>query len=295
MGAELKRIYEQAVAGTNLVVTGPHYEWMETPEDEQLPSRKAMAHVIRVLLRQFKHQRVGRFSPSSMGECPRKVVFGYAGAPQEAPDAELTEMADHGTMAHLRWQLEGLTMGYMDEGEVWVEDKDLLTGGSMDGRLVDGSIFELKTAAPGVWNRIVLDNKAPKWEHLMQAHTYFILSDATWASVVYEDRAYGNFHEFRVERDDKIEREVLRKLRGLKQWVLDDELPPLLDMCDQKMGKVFRGCEYRKICHGPVTVTDAQALHRGEDSGRQLPLGEALPDWAQRTLRLVSELEEAEA
>ncbi len=286
----LKGLLESAQAGHQLVVTGPHYEWLERLEHEQMPSQAALFHVIKVLLRQYKQPRAGRMSPSAMGMCARRIVFGYAGAPQEAPDTGLLEIFDHGTMAHLKWQVEGITMGYMQSGEVWVEDKDLLLGGSMDGLLEDHSVFELKSAAPSVYNRIVIDARAPKYENLMQINTYFLLSGADWGSIVYEDRAYGNFHEFRIQRDARIEREILRRLRSYKGYVEADELPPMLTPCEERVGKVYKDCPYRKFCPSVATVSAAQEAGlkaKQEDTGVVIPLGAAMPEWMTRMLQFI--------
>lgn len=292
--ATLKGLFQEAQRGDGgkLFVTQPHTEWLERPEQEQVYSEEAITFLGDVLRKKFKHERPGRFSPSAIGECHRRVVFGYAGAPQLPPDIDNQEMMDHGTISHLKWQLEGLTMGYMTEAEVWVHDEELLSGGSMDADLHDGSIFELKTAGMFVYNKIVLDQRAPKWENLLQVHNYFLLSGADWASVVYEDRSSGQFHEFRVARDPKIEKEVLRRLRSYKSYVEEDELPPMLEMCEQRMGATYRRCPYRKVCHIPDSVTKAQDLPHDSEDGRLVPLTHALPEWAQSMIQMAERLEE---
>lgn len=281
-----KDLLEAAESGIFPYVTGPHYEWMERLEHEQMPNQKAMAHVIRVLLNQYKRQRSGRFSPSGMGGCSRRMLFGYAGAPQLPADSGSTEIFEHGTLVGLRWQIEGLTMGWMQEAEFWVEDPDLLVGGSLDGKNADDSVFEMKSAAPSVFNKVVAEQRAPKFEHLMQTTTYMMLLGADFASIVYEDRAYGNFHEFRVERDAKVEREVIRRLRSYKAYAEEDELPDMLLDCEMRVGKTYKWCPYRKICPTVNSVSEAAALpqtHVAE--GPVVPLGAALPSWAQDLLR----------
>jgi hypothetical protein len=275
----LKELVNAAHSGQDLMVTGPHSEWMERLEHEQQPSARAVAYMLKALFGVYKHPRPGRFSPSSMGECPRRIVFEHAGAPQLAKDIDFQEMADHGTAAHLKWQLEGLTMGYMADAEVWVEDPGLDIGGSIDAVLVDDSVFELKTVHPFVFNKIVLDAKAPKWEHLLQVNTYLMLSGRDWASVVYEDRGSGQFHEFRIKRNEGIEREVIRRLRSYHSYVQSDLLPPQLSDCELRIGGTFRRCPFRKMCHKPATYTQAAQLGAGEH-GRLVPLTQALPGWA---------------
>lgn len=274
----LKDLIKGAYNGEHLIVTGPHSDWLERLEHEQRPSKAALEHVIKVLMGVYKHERSGRFSPSSMGKCPRRIVFGWAGAPQLPPDIDSQEMMDHGSWTHLKWQMEGLTMGYMTGAEVWVHDDDLMTGGSIDATLDDGSIFELKSAAPSVYMRTVSDNGHPPWENLLQVHTYFLLEGSDWASVVYENRAWGSFHEFRIPRQNKIEKEVIRRLNSYRRYVEDDVLPPQLEMCEKKVGTEFKRCPYREICHIPKSVS-ASAELVGEES-RTVPDDLALPDWA---------------
>ena len=139
-------------------------------------------------------------------------------------------------------------MGYMPHAEVWVHSPELMNGGSMDGLLHEDSVFELKSVNWNIYSRIVTVEKWPKWENLLQVHDYMLLADRDRASVVYEDRGSGQFHEFRVGRDPEIEREVLRQLAQLKSYIEADELPPMLDMCEQKMGTVYKRCPYRQDC-----------------------------------------------
>lgn len=285
----LKDLVKGAHEGDIKVVTGPHVDWLERLEHEQIPNQKAMHHVIRVLLRQYKHQRKGRFSPSNMGECPRRILFSYAGAPELQADIDNQEMMDHGSFGHLKWQIEGLTMGYMTEAEVWVHDEDLMTGGSIDGVLHDGSLFELKTAAMSAYNRIVVDLRQPKYENLLQLAIYFLLTGESWASVVYENRGIGDFHEFRVQADMDIEREVIRRLASYRRYVEDDALPPMLDMCEQRIGQVYRRCPFREICPIPKKLSDVESIQ--VDESREVPLVEVAPEWARYLLAFIEHAE----
>ena len=254
--ATLKGMYQEALRGNELVVTAPHVKWMETLEEEQIYSPEAQQFALDVWNRKYKHPRAGRFSPSAIGKCARRVVFGFAGAPQIPPDSTSQEMMDHGSWIHLKWQMEGITMGYMPKAEVWVHDDGLRVGGSMDGLLHDGSSFELKSAMWNVYNKVVTIERWPKWENLLQDATYKLLADIDWSSVVYEDRGNGQFHEYRVDRDAKVEAEALRRIRSYNAYVDEDELPPMLDECEMKSGYVYHGCPYRKICPMAKSVSE---------------------------------------
>lgn len=295
---DLKSIV-RASAGPDLMVVGPHSNWMERLEHEKRPSKKAVLFAIKALLGGFKHERPGRFSPSAIGNpfvpCNRAVLFGYAGAPQLPPAIESNEMMDHGTIGHLKWQMEGLTEGYMAEAEVWAYDDDLLCGGSIDAILDDGSVFELKTAGTFAYNRIVTRDQEVKFETEIQGGIYMLLRDVDWASYVYEDRSSGSFHEFRKPRSAKIEAEIYRRLKLLKAYMETDALPPPLDMCTQRVGQTYKMCGYRKICPLMTSVSDAQdfALVNGEpEIGRVVPEVEAIPRWAESVLTYLHSLEE---
>lgn len=255
--ATLKGLYREAQrGGSKLVVTQPHTEWLERPEEEQVYSEEAITFLGDVLRKKFKHARPGRFSPSAMGECHRRVVLGYAGAPQLPPEMDNQEMMDHGTWTHMKWQAEGITLGYMTAAEHWVHNPELRCGGSMDAVLIDKSGFELKSAGWNVYNKIVLKEAYPKHENLLQDACYKLVEDFDWTSVVYEDRSSGNFHEFRIPRSVELENEVIALLTRYGKLVDADELPPVLDPCEMRMGTIYKRCPFRKVCLKAKSVSE---------------------------------------
>lgn len=284
----LKGLINAARSGDQLIVTGPHYEWMERLETEQVPSQAAVAHALRAYMRAYKRPRSGRFSMSGIGGCTRALALGYAGAPQKGIEAGLQEIMDHGTTDHLRWQMEGLTLGYMKEAEKWVYDDDLRVGGSIDAELSNGDVFELKSAAPSVYRRIVDEQRYPKPENIAQGDGYMWALDAPYMSLVYADRSYGNFHEFRIARDATRERELLRRLRSLNRYVDEDDLPPMLPDCEIKWGKTYKECFFRQVCPTVHTITQAQdAGNPAHDSGLQIAPGAEQPKWVTQVLEIL--------
>lgn len=246
--ASLKGLFESAQRGEQLVVTKYHADWIELPPDEQTYTPEAIQFVADALAGKFKHPRVGRFSPSSLGMCQRRLHFGYEGAPQVGEDLDASDLMGLGTWGHLRWQAEGLSQGYMLEAEVWVHDPDLNVGGSMDAALLDGSGFELKTVRTSLYNKFVVNEREPKWEHKLQFGAYAIISGRTWGSIVYEDRANGQFHEFRVEMSGELEKAVFTEIKELNNWLDRGKRPPILDDCEMRTGYVYKSCPYRKVC-----------------------------------------------
>jgi hypothetical protein len=254
---ELKDLFNQArdvAAGKALplYLTEPHSQWLELPETERQYSPEAVQFVADVLLGKYAYPRVGRFSPSSIGGCARRLVFGFIGAPEEGSNMDSEDLMAHGKWGHLRWQAEGLTLGWMRAGEVWTSDLKRRMGGSIDGMLEDDSLLELKTAIMSKYTRVTIDG--PELEHLWQFQAYAEMEGVSVASVVYEDRGTGQFHEFRIEPDEKIGKQLYRKLEMLNNHVEDGTLPDMLPDCETRTGKIYRNCPYRKYC---PTATDA--------------------------------------
>jgi len=236
------------------IVTGPHTRWLELPEAEQHYSKEAIEHVIRVLTKKHQTKRSGRFSPSALGECHRKVLFSYGDWPQAGYDPDVLDLMGLGNWGHLRWQAEGLTDGWMVQAEIYVADRLFPMGGTMDGVLVDGSVFELKTVNNFIFKQQVDVDDEPKHSHLLQVHAYMRMAKKRLASILYEERSSGQYHEFRVEWDDAIMDELVDLIDLLTGYVEIDELPEMLDECKNLTGRTFKGCPFRKICPKATTV-----------------------------------------
>ena len=229
---------------------------MERPEEEQVYSERALQFVLDSLQRKYKHERAGRFSPPSMGKCPRRVVFGYAGARQLPPDIDNQEKMDHGSWTHLKWQVEGLTMGYMTDAEVWVIDPELLLGGSMDAALLDDSVFELKSV---IWNDLQPDRH--RWRNWRSTSTccrprLHAAGRQGPASLVYEDRGSGQFHEFRIGRDRQARAGGAAPAGQLKQLRRGRRAAADAGACEQKVGNIYKRCPFREICPKSSSISE---------------------------------------
>lgn len=251
----LKTLLKQATRDEPLFLTAPHAQWLEMPESEQVYSERAIAHVVSAMRGRYKRERSGRFSPSALGLCMRRGLFGYAGAPQQGENPDILDLMGLGNWGHWRWQAEGLSSGWLSKAEVWSVDREYPVGGTLDGLNSDDSIFELKTTRSQLFTKIVDREGEPKYDHLLQVHAYMRMTRRNKASLVYEDRDSGQFHEFRVVRDPDISRAVRELFEELTQFVRDDALPPMLDECEMRRGLVYGRCPYRTFCPTATRVT----------------------------------------
>jgi hypothetical protein len=253
--------------------------WLRKPESERGWTPEALAFASAVLAGTFQHERKHRVSPSSMGtECERELLFGYAGAPQVLRPPLNEEKMGSGSFEHLRWQMQGLTAGFLDECEVWMHSEELRCGGSADGVGDDGSLFEFKNTAPHLYKAIVEDRGSARdygrkmhYKHRLQMEAYWLIDSlqpeprlSEWGSLIYQNRDTKEMKEFRIRTTPELRNEVHRILEGLHDWIDLDELPDMLEGCikvltagnpSDKELRAYGQCPYREYCPTAHSVT----------------------------------------
>ena len=100
----------------------------------------------------FLRKRVGgnradrrpHFRASGMGKCARARVFariGVLGIDEQYSSEQANTFAT-GNFLHRKWQMAGLTEGWLVKAEVPLENDEWDLGGTADGYIWDGSLFE---------------------------------------------------------------------------------------------------------------------------------------------------------
>lgn len=197
-----------------------------------------------------KRTRKPGFRASGMGSCARRRVFARVGTPgvsEQFSSAQANTFAT-GNMFHRKWQMAGLTEGWLTEVEIPYHSDDLDLGGTADGKIWDGSLFEFKSINTRGY-KFVGYSQEPKDDHARQVAAYKLLDPAlTAASIVYENKDNGEWRELRVEFTDELMTEVQDELEGLRRSVRNQELPKILDACLTKTGTTYRQCPFRDVC-----------------------------------------------
>jgi hypothetical protein len=248
--ADLRGLLTEARKENPLVVTGPHYRWLERPEEDRIYSDEALEFVVKALRGGFKHPRPGRFSASAIGGCERRMIFGFQGVPELPEDLDSPDLMGLGTWGHLRWQAEGITTGWIKEPEVWTLDRTMRVGGSIDALIFDDSVFELKTIHPFKYTKVTQVENEPLLPHALQTTVYELLEGVQFGSIVYEDRSSGNFYEFRHELNEGHAATVMSILARVNDHVESGTLPPMRvasEPCLSKAGP-FKNCPFREHC-----------------------------------------------
>lgn len=273
-----------------------HYAWLTNPDKRF--SKHALEHAQRVLAGETQRERSQRFSPSSIGTpCERELLFSFGGAPKLPSQPSSEDKMESGTFEHIRWQMEGLSAGWLDLVEVWVHSPEMQCGGSADGRGDDGSLFEFKNTAAHLYQGIKFKSGSAKHyaadmthKHRLQMEAYWLVDEVQAAtqgvepyfrkvgSLVYQDRDSKDVFEIRVKHDPGLRREVEEILNSAVGWVDLNQLPAMLEGCHKvitpgqfpspKEQKVFDRCAYREHCPTARTVFPGLPAARRRGAGR---------------------------
>lgn len=190
----------------------------------------------------------GRFRPSMIGYgCNRAQLLSFIGFPQdEAEDLSSHRVMNNGTWGHYRWQVAGLSAGWLQDIEVKVSYEPWHLRGAVDGILADGSGFELKTTS----SRSFYSTKEPKPSHLLQVHAYMRALDIDKFSIVYENRDTVEYKEYRVHRDPAVDWELDAMFNTLNSHLDAQQLPEMLPACIAKSSNNFqyKYCNWQQSC-----------------------------------------------
>lgn len=213
-------------------------------------SERALQFAQQVLSQQVggSSARAQPFRSSGIGLCVRRRLLAAAGVPEAGTiEAKLANIFATGAFLHLKWQMAGLTEGWLAKAEIRVDASHLYFGGTLDGILFDGSGFEFKTINSNGFGQVMA--YGPKDLHVRQVHAYMLLKPEIEAfSVVYEDKNTGEWREFRVHKDPKVLREIDRELAHLVEHYESHKLVPMLHDCETKEGSTYRNCPFRESC-----------------------------------------------
>ena len=204
--------------------------------------------------------RSGSFSGSARGTCERAQVFQFLGVPKggRGIDTKLQSVFLDGTWRHLRWQMLLLAAGERYsipvEVEVPFRNEDLRLRGSVDG-IVDGHGFELKGTRAFQSAR-----SKPFAAHVLQVHSYMVLTGLDTFSIVYEDKATQDTSEHIIERNPKTEAKVRGELERLNAAIDTEALPAVQRGCSAEVkSQEWWDCPYRAVCDQHDYASAAEA------------------------------------
>ena len=248
-----------------LPITTRHERWLA--QGDPVYSQAAIDHAVAVYTRTVGGQRAKRtplFRASGAGQCLRKRMFSRLQVGERVHhDTRLQNIFNEGNAVHLRWQMAGLTEGWLSEAEVPADRPDLHIGTTLDGLLWDGSSWEHKSINDRGFGGVT--TFGPDRKHVMQMHYGFKAAGIVVGSITYENKNTQDWVEYRVHLDPDVMADVDRELEALIGGWESKSLPPMLPKCVAQEGAEWKNCPFRDLCPLMTTWKKAVAQSRNKE------------------------------
>lgn len=236
-------------AQLDLPISRRHERWLTEHGANPVWSDAALVFAEAQLRSQVggNRNRARMFRSSSAGSCERRQIFRILRFPEIMEiEGRTANIFATGNFIHLKWQMMGLTAGWMSAAEVSIERPDLNAGGTLDGISDMNTGVEVKSIHTRGYSTVM--TYGPQDGHIFQVDHYMHLTDLEMFSIIYEDKNSQEWREYRVEKDDVRDATVGKTLQRLNNYLADEQLPRMLTSCEAQEGTEYRQCPFRKIC-----------------------------------------------
>lgn len=246
-------------ARPDLIVSKRHDEWLRE-NSNPVYSQEALDFGREQLQLQSKpRDRRGTISASSLDSCKRKQQFTFLGMPEVNYSPKTSQIFQNGTFMHIRWQMAGLTEGWLAEGEVPVPaDNAYGLSGTRDGVAHEGSVVELKSINSNGFSSV--NTFGPKESHKFQVGTYMVCSGTDNSVIIYEDKNTQDYKEFVVPLTKDLRDQVVEGAERLWDLIKTEKLAEPLAACEERAGYMFTGCPFRNVCLGTKNWEHAKEI-----------------------------------
>lgn len=229
-----------------LVISPRHDEWMKCNSNPTYSKDALDFGMAQMAAQAVPRDRSGTFSASSLNTCRRKQQFTFLGMPELMPSSKTAGIFQNGTFMHIRWQMAGLTEGWLWEGEVPLPENSLGLSGTRDGVAYDGSVVELKSINTNGFARV--NTFGPKEDHLAQAGTYVAAGGHDKAILIYEDKNTQEYKEFVIPAEELPLKEIETQAWEIQDMTKAEQLYEPLSSCLAKEGYRYTSCPFRDRC-----------------------------------------------
>jgi CRISPR/Cas system-associated exonuclease Cas4 (RecB family) len=205
----------------------------------------------RHLSREQKPKQEGRYYPSEIGTCLRKIWYTYK-YPQEVK-ADLLKIFEIGNMMHdfvadvLKSEKNPDVELLKSEMPLKFEIDDLVISGRVDDLLLikaDGKniLVEVKSA------KTIRFQDSPSRHHVMQLQLYMHATNVHTGIILYLDKTTLESKVFTVHYNEKMVNDILNRFKILHKLIKCNELPKAEAKADTETSWMCRFCEYRNKC-----------------------------------------------
>lgn len=236
--------------------------------------------------KRYDEGRIGKFYPSSVGQCKRKIAYQMMGYPGKPKQGRMALILDNGTSFHERMEKYYEDMGIMVAPELKLKHKELRISGRSDaiiynfmkkteGPIPGDEMIELyqptydeegnETGEEHVYSGwasdvLIVEFKSakekayedytpktkPQKKHEMQLQLYFYLTGIRAGMVYYENKNTQDHKYYYVEYNQAMVNEIIADIQFVIGHIDAGTLP---EREFQPTSFECRYCDFRDICH----------------------------------------------
>ncbi len=204
--------------------------------------------------RERKPKEIGRYYPSEIGGCIRKVWYSYKHPMEIEPDR--LKVFEIGNILHdfilqvFKNEKNANSIKFLtSELPFRMNLKDFIISGRLDDVIIaqensQKMIIEVKTV------RDVRSTNKPNKNHVMQLQFYMHATGISNGIILYVDKTNLKTKAFEIVYDEKHSLDILKRFSSLHELLKKDVLP--IDEAKQSKETVWmcNMCEYRAKCDG---------------------------------------------
>jgi hypothetical protein len=203
----------------------------------------------RHLIREHKPKQVGRYYPSEIGSCIKKVWFTYK-KPKEVK-AELLRIFEAGNMLHefisevIKSEKNPEVELLKEEMPIQIKEKEFIISGRIDNLVLVK--IDNKKVLVEVKSTKYLKEK-PNEEHGMQLQFYMHATGIHDGILLYIQKDNLQTNWFEIPYDKKKAETVLKRFKLLDKCLKLNEMPPADAKFNPNMEWMCDYCDYRQEC-----------------------------------------------
>lgn len=203
------------------------------------------------LSREFKPKQEGRYYPSEIGSCIRKVWYSYKHPMEVKPD--LIKIFEVGNIMH-----DFVTRVLKSEKNPHVEllSSEVPFKLEIEGFTVSGRVDDLLLIREDS-KRVLVEVKStknikyqnePSHSHVMQLQLYMHATNVHSGVVLYVDKSSLQTRAFEIEYSEATALQIIERFKRLHKTLKENELPPEEAKLARELNWLCRFCEYRDKC-----------------------------------------------
>ncbi len=203
------------------------------------------------LAREFRPKQEGRYYPSEIGTCIRKIWYSYKYPQEVKPD--LIKIFEVGNIMHdfvtkvLKSEKNPHIELLQSEVPFRVEIDDFVVSGRIDDLLLvrengKSILVEVKST------KSLFYQTGPSHSHVMQLQFYMYATGVHDGIVLYVDKNNLQTRAFEVEYSEATARQIIERFRRLHEDLRSNKLPPEEAKLARELNWMCSFCEYREKC-----------------------------------------------